>query len=94
VIKPIKRESGADFEKGIGDPFIIELVVFVNRYMFYGGFQAVKYRSGQTRHIKPFIYVAMMRHRECISRKSEIMQAGRYIRLAGMDRAENPLLSQ
>jgi hypothetical protein len=62
--------------------------------MFYGGLQAVEYRSVQTHHIKPFIYSAVMRHRECISRKSEIMQAGRDIRLAGIDRAEIPLLGQ
>jgi hypothetical protein len=62
--------------------------------MFYGGFQAVEYRSGQTHHIEPFIYSAVMRRREFISRKSGIMQASRYIRLAGMGRAEIPLLGQ
>ena len=56
VSKLIARESGTAFEKCIQEPLLTGLVVFVNRYMFYGGFQGVEYRSGQKHHIKPFVY--------------------------------------
>ena len=56
VSKLIKRESGIAFKKGIREPLLTELVVFINRYIFYGGFLAVEYRPVQMRHVKPIVY--------------------------------------
>ena len=39
VSKLIKRENRTDFEKGIQEPLVTGLAIFVNRYMFYGDFR-------------------------------------------------------
>jgi hypothetical protein len=42
-----KLENRIDFEKGILEPLLTGLVVFVKSLcMFYGGFQSVECRSG------------------------------------------------
>ena len=56
VSKLIERESETDFEKDIRDPLLIGLVVFINRYLFCGGFRPLSTDRAKRITINLFVY--------------------------------------